>query len=204
MSHNNTRTSSSLPLIQGGGLSSNKRHEDHNDESQDERQDGSEPAGSGRDDPCQYEPVEAQDGETSTLLDTGPASDCSLNCLPRPILDLRPTSRSHQASSHDQSRGRICSWVKEVTEHGVDIEGFEMDQEMEREWLEMEQRQAKVRSEMEREWLEMEQRQAEVRSEMEREGLKMKRRQAKVRSRIEREGLEMEQRHTRGNFIRTS
>ncbi|RSL89671.1 hypothetical protein CEP52_014839 [Fusarium oligoseptatum] len=37
MSYQNldTRSSSSLPLIQGGGLSSNKRHEDNHDERQD-------------------------------------------------------------------------------------------------------------------------------------------------------------------------
>ncbi|RSL79051.1 hypothetical protein CDV31_017234, partial [Fusarium ambrosium] len=75
MSHNNsnTHTFSSPTAIRGGGGSGDKHYEDSHDERQHERQDGSELAGSGRDDPGQYEPhVEIQDRETSTWIDPTP------------------------------------------------------------------------------------------------------------------------------------
>ncbi|RSL44574.1 hypothetical protein CEP54_014620 [Fusarium duplospermum] len=156
MSHNNsnTHTFSSPTAIRGGGGSGDKHYEDNHDGRQHERQDGSELAGSGRDDPGQYEPpVETQDGETSTSIDTTPASNCFFDCVPGPVLHVQPTSRSHDVSSHDQCNCRTCIWVKEVTEK-VQLEmvhakaPFEMEQgrteeRLEMAQVEMEQRHAK-------------------------------------------------------------
>ncbi|RSL68281.1 hypothetical protein CEP51_012509, partial [Fusarium floridanum] len=150
--HNNlnTHTFSSPTAIRGGGGSGDKHYEDSHDERQHERQDGSELAGSGRDDPCQYEPpVEIQDGETSTWIDPTPGSNCSSNRTPEPVLDVQPISRGHN----------VLTWVKAVAEHTLDIEGFEGDQRKEREQLEMAQGRAKERR-FEMAQLEMEQRNA--------------------------------------------